>query len=267
MMIDTTARIHPSAQIAANVVMGPWVYIGENVVIGEGCKIDPHAVVLRNTTMGKNNHIHSNAVVGGDPQDLGYRGEAVWLKMGDDNIVREFLTINRGSAKSGTTFVGNKNCFLSYAHVAQDCHIGNEVLFVNCASVAGHVTVDDYAIIGAYSTVHQFTRIGAYSFLAQGAQVPNDIPPFMLVTGIPGIPVTLNLVGLRRRGFSANTISGLKKAFRVLYRQNLSLKDAENALNDLVKETPEIQMIIDVMQSSKRGLVRKQVERDAPVDD
>jgi UDP-N-acetylglucosamine acyltransferase len=260
-MIDSTARIHPTAKIADNVTIGPWAYVGEHVEIGKGTKIDAHAVVLRHTVMGKNNHIHSHAVVGGDPQDLSYRGEPVWLKMGDDNIVREFVTINRGSTKSGTTHIGNKNCFLSYSHVAHDCHIGNEILFVNNASVAGHVTVDDYAIIGAYAAVHQFTRIGSYSFLVHAAQVSHDIPPYMLVKGTPGVPIALNLVALRRRGFSTESISGLKKAYRLMYRQGLSLKELEDALIELSRQTPEIQLIIDLMKTSKRGIVRKQVSR------
>lgn len=260
-LIDPTAKIHPTAKVADNVTIGPWVCIGEHVEIGEGTRIDAHAVISKHTIMGKNNHIHSHAVVGGDPQDLSYRGEVTWLKMGDGNIVREFVTINRGSAKSGTTTIGNKNCFLSYSHVAHDAHIGNEVLFVNNASIAGHVTVDDFAIIGAYSAVHQFTHIGAYSFLVHAAQVSHDIPPFMLVKGTPGIPIALNVVGLRRRGFSPETMSGLKKAYKIMYRQGIPLKELEAQLAALACETPEIQLIIDLMKNSKRGIVRKQASR------
>jgi UDP-N-acetylglucosamine acyltransferase len=260
-LIHPTAFIHSTAKVANNVTIGPWAYIGEYVEIGEGTRIDAHAVITKWTIMGKNNHIYSHAVVGGDPQDLSYRGEETWLKMGDENIVREFVTINRGSTKSGTTYVGNKNCFFSYSHVAHDAHIGNEVLFVNNASIAGHVTVDDYAIMGAYSAAHQFTRVGAYSFLAHAAQISNDIPPFMLVKGVPGVPVTLNLVGLRRRGFSAETIRGLRKAYKLMYRQGLSLKEMEDGLAQLATETPEVQMIIDLMKDSKRGIVRKQAGR------
>jgi UDP-N-acetylglucosamine acyltransferase len=257
-LIDPTAKVHPTAKIAENVAIGPWVCIGERVEIGEGSRIDAHAVISQHTIMGKNNHIHSHAVVGGDPQDLSYRGEETWLKMGDANVVREFVTINRGSAKSGLTSIGNKNCFLSYSHVAHDAHIGNEVLFVNNASIAGHVTVDDFAIIGAYSAVHQFTHIGAYSFLVHAAQVTHDIPPFMMVKGTKGIPIALNMVGLRRRGFSSETMSGLKKAYKLMYRQGLPLKELEVQLAALVKNTPEVQMIIDLMKESKRGIVRKQ---------
>lgn len=256
-LIDPTARIHSSAKIADDVVIGPWVCIGEKVEIGAGTRIEAHAVVKQHTIIGKNNHIHSHAVVGGDPQDLSYRGEETWLKMGDGNIVREFVTINRGSIKSGTTFIGNKNCFLSYSHVAHDAHIGNEVLFVNNASIAGHVIVDDFAIVGAYAAVHQFTHIGSYSFLVHATQVSHDIPPFMLVKGSPGVPFALNLVALRRRGFSQETIGGLKKAYRLMYRQRLPMKELESSLEALAKETPEIQMILDLMKTSKRGIVRK----------
>lgn len=257
--IDNTAKIHPTAKIADRVTIGPWVFIGKNVEIGEGTRIDAHAVISQNTTMGKNNHIHANAVVGGDPQDLSYRGEDTWLKMGDGNIVREFVTLNRGSiGGGGFTTIGNKNFFLSYSHVAHDCHVGNETLFTNNSAIAGHVTVDDCAIIGAYSAVHQFARIGAYSFLAHAAQVSQDIPPYMLVKGAPAVPIGLNLVGLRRRGFSNETISGLKKAFRIMYRDSLSLKEVIAALTALIPETPEVKLILDLIESSKRGVARKQ---------
>ena len=258
-LIDETARIHLSAKIGDGVTIGPWVCIGPQVEIGAGSRIDSHAVISKNTKIGEGNHIHPHAVVGGDPQDLAYRGEDTWLEMGDGNVVREFVTINRGSVGGrGTTIVGNQNCFLSYSHVAHDAKIGNEVLFVNNSSIAGHVTVDDFAIVGAYVAVHQFTRIGAYSFLVQAAQVTHDIPPFMLVRGTPGIPIALNVVGLRRRGFSNETIRGIKKAFRCIYRQKLSLTEVDVALKALVEETPEVQDIIDMMATSKRGIVRKQ---------
>lgn len=267
-VIDETAKIHATAKIAEGVFIGPWVYIGKNVEIGAGTRIDAHAAVMQNTKMGKNNHIHSHAVVGGDPQDLSYRGEETWLEMGDGNIIREFVTINRGSAGGvGTTTVGNKNCFLSYSHVAHDAHIGNEVLFVNNASIAGHVSVDDFAIVGAYAAVHQFTRIGAYSFLVHATQVSHDIPPFMLVRGTPGVPIALNLVGLRRRGFTQDTITGLKKAYRLMYRQGLPLKELEVSLEKLAVETPEVQMIIDLMKNSKRGILRKQSGRRATMEE
>jgi UDP-N-acetylglucosamine acyltransferase len=259
-LIDPSAKIHPSATIADNVTIGPWVMIGEQVSIGEGTRIDAHAVISKHCKIGNHNHIHSHAVVGGDPQDLSYRGEETWLIMGDHNVVREFVTLNRGSTKEEhKTIIGNQNCFLSYSHVAHDARIGNNVLFVNNASIAGHVRVDDYAIIGAYAAVHQFTRIGSYSFLVHAAQASHDIPPFMLVKGTPAIPIALNVVGLRRQGFSANVLSDLKKAFRLLYRQNLPLKAVENELKVLAQQTAEIHVILEMMQNTKRGFLRKHV--------
>ena len=262
--VSSAAFVHPTAVLAEGVIIGPWVYIGEHVTVGEGTRIDPHAVILRHTRLGKNNHIHAHTAIGGDPQDLSYRNEEVWLEMGDDNIVREFVTISRGSTKSGITRIGNKNCFLNYSHVAHDARIGNEVLFINYASIGGHVTVEDFAIIGAYSTVHQFSRIGSYSFLAHAAQVTNDIPPYMLVKGAEGVPVTLNLVGLRRRGFSNEAISGLKKAFRLMYRQNLPLAELKVALAELKRVSSFLKLPKSVEEEAARiyraavqkGLVR-----------
>lgn len=265
--IDEAARIHPSAVIGRDVKIGPWVSIGENVTIGDCTRIDAHAVISKDTILGEHNHIHSHAVVGGDPQDLTYQGEKTILKMGNHNVVREFVTINRGSVSGGgVTTVGDHNCFLSYSHVAHDAVIGNHVLFVNNASIAGHVTVDDYAIIGAYVAVHQFTRIGAYSFLVHAAQVSHDIPPFMLVKGTPGIPIALNVVGLKRRGFTDEKIRGLKKAFRCMYRCNLSSDEMHKELSILTEETPEVHFIIELLKNSKRGIVRKQAKRANQTD-
>src|SRR3990167_100595 len=257
--IDETVRIHSTAKIAANVIIGPWVFIGKNVEIGEGNRIDSHAVISKNTVLGKNNHIHSHAAIGGDPQDLSYRDEETFLTIGDHNIVREFVTLNRGTKNGGgITQIGNKNFFMSYSHVAHDCHVGNETLFINNASIAGHVTVDDFAIMGAYSAAHQFSHIGAYSFLAHAAQISQDVPPYMLVKGIPGVPTALNIVGLRRRSFSNETISGLKKAFKIMYHEHLSLVEMTKALEILSIQIPEVQLILKLMHDSKRGIVRRQ---------
>ena len=204
--------------------------------------------------------MHSHAVIGGDPQDLSYKGEETWLEMGDNNIVREFVTINRGSTKeSRVTKIGNNNYFLSYSHVAHDACIGNYVQLVNNASIAGHVTIDDYAILGAGSAVHQFTRIGAYSFLVHGAQATHDIPPYMLVKGMPAMPIALNVVALKRRGFSQEAMSGIKKAFRIMYRKNLPLKTVEESLEQLAKEVAEVGLILDLVKNAKRGILRKHV--------
>lgn len=267
-LISPSAVIHPTAKIAENVRIGHFVVIGENVEIGAGSCIESHAVVYKNTIMGKHNRIHPHAVVGGDSQDLKYKGEEdCWLVMGDRNIVHEFVTINRGSdGKLNKTIIGHDNCFFACSHVAHDVLIGNGVLFVNNAVVAGHVTIDDHAIIGAYSSVHQFTRIGAYSFLAQACGAAQDIPPFMMVTGTPGIPIGLNLTGLRRHGFSRETIQGLKKAYRLMYREHLPLKELEAALMELAMTVPEVNRILELMRSSQRGIVRKQAAPDQDDD-
>lgn len=260
--ISPLAFVHPSAILGKNVQIAPFAYVGENVEIGDETVLFPHSVVFKDTVIGKRNKIHSHATVGGDSQDLKYHGEKAWLKMGDDNIVREYVTINRGSdGKANTTIIGNGNCFFACAHVAHDARIGNGVLFVNNAVVAGHVTVDDHAILGAYCSAHQFTRIGAHSFLSHATAVGQDIPPYMMVTGTPGIPIGLNLTGLRRHGFSQATIHGLKKAYGLMYRDCLPLRELEVALADLAKEIPEVTKIIEVMQSSERGIVRKQVKK------
>ena len=200
--IDSRASIHPSVVIGNNVSIGPWVMIGPNVEIGDNTKIHSHVVIDRDTKLGKNNVIHSYAALGGDPQDLGYKGEDTYLEMGDGNIVREFVTINRGSATGKRiTRVGNKNFFLAYSHVAHDCQLKNEILMVNNATLAGHVTVDDYVILGAFTAVHQFCRVGAYSFLSRATEISKDVPPYMLVKGLPGFPCGLNKVGLKRPWF------------------------------------------------------------------
>lgn len=260
--IAKSADIHPSAKIAENVFIAASAYIGENVEIGEGCRIEPYAVIQKNTRMGKNNHIYAQAVLGGDPQHLSYKGEESWLVIGDNNIVREHVTLNRGSHLGNhTTSIGNNNTFFAGAHVAHDCCIGNHVLFVNYAGVTGHVTVEDYVILGAYSGAHQFSRIGAYSFLLTAAQVKNDIPPYMMVSGEPAVPICLNAIGLRRHGFSSKTILGIKKAFRLMYRQMLPMDELKAGLAALAEETPEIQAILDMINTSKRGIVRKVVGR------
>lgn len=254
--IHSSAIIHPSAQIAADVVIGPWVIIGPNVVIASGCRLNAHVVIHSNTTLGKNNAIHSFAVVGGDPQDLSYKNQATWLKIGDHNTIREYVTIHRGSDSEGsTTHIGHHNNFLAYSHVAHDSRIGDHVLFINHATIAGHVRIDDYAIIGAFSAVHQFCHVGAYSFVARSALISKDVPPYLLVAQTPGYPSGLNLVALRRNGFEKAAITALKEAFAILYTRSLSLTEALEQLKAI--DTPEVIKMLEFIQSSKRGIMRK----------
>ena len=255
--IHPNAIIDSSAKIDEDVCIGPWTVIGPNVEIGAGTQIDSHVVINSNTKMGERNKIYTFASVGGDPQDLSYNGEQTHLEIGDDNIIREYVTISRGSvAGGGVTRIGNKNNFLAYAHVAHDCTIGNEVLFVNTATIAGHVKVDDYAILGAFTAVHQYCRIGSYSFITRSADITRDVLPYMLVTGPSEVPHGLNLVGLRRRGFSKKTMSALKRDCHIIYRRDLKLKEIRDELVEMSVDTPEIKLVLEVMDSSSRGIVR-----------
>lgn len=256
-MIDDRAIIHPSAKIGSNVIVGPWTLIGENVVIGDGTEIGAHVVIGENTTLGEKNKIYPYASVGSDPQHLGYKGEETRLEMGNNNVIREFVTLNRGTKEGHqVTRIGNNNYLMAYSHVAHDCRVGNNIVFANTASIAGHVDVGDHAILGAFSGVHQFCRIGAYCFLGRATKIYQDILPYMLVTGNPGVPTGLNSIGLRRHGFQRQTMRSLKQAFRLIYRADLKLDDIRIELEKLMAETPEINDLLIMINSSKRGFAR-----------
>jgi len=256
-MISEQASIHSTAKIADNVTIGPWSLIGPNVSIGEGTVIGSHAIIQEYTRIGRNNKISSYSLLGGDPQDISYNGEPTWLELGDNNVIREYVSIHRGSLKEdGVTVVGSNNLIFAYSHIAHDCVIGDGVTFFNNATLAGHCRVDDNAVIGAFSAVHQFCHIGQYSFLARAAQVPKNVPPYLLVVNNPAKPCGLNIVGLKRAGFSLSIIRQLKKAYSVLYQQNLPLSDALNELKSMSMDTPEISNMVALIESSSRGIVR-----------
>lgn len=255
-MIDERAIIDPSAKVAPGVTIGPWTVIGPGVEIGEGTIIGPHVVIKNRVIIGRDNKIYQFASIGEDPQHLNYKGEATSLRIGDRNIIREFCTMNRGTVQGGgETSVGDDNFFMAYVHVAHDCKVGNRTIFVNNASLAGHVTVQDYATIGAFVGIHQFCNIGAYSFIT-AAMVGKDVPPYVIVTGNTAAVCGLNTVGLKRSGFSSETITVLRRAYNILFRQGLNVKEALVELEKLVVNTPEVQLFIDAMTSSNRGLVR-----------
>ena len=256
-MISEHAIIDPSAKLGKNVKVGPWTIIGPNVEIGDDCEILSHVVISANTKMGKRNKIYSFAAVGGDPQDIHFEGEETFLEMGDDNTVREYVTINRGSSK-GTklTKIGNKNAILAYAHIAHDCEIGNEVLLVNHATLAGHVIVDDFAVVGAFTAVHQYSRIGSYSFTSRGAKINRDVLPYTLVTGALGEPRGLNLVGLQRRGFSQDQIRVMKRAYSLVYKRGMKQDEILQQLREIAKEHPEVLPMLEWIEQSERGYIR-----------
>lgn len=255
--ISSHCIIDPSARIASDVSIAPYVVIGPDVEIGAGTRIGSHTVINKNTKIGRNNHIDAFVSVGGDPQHTQYQGETTYLEIGDDNVIREFCTLNRGTVQGGgVTRIGNRNLMMAYAHVAHDCMVGNEVILANNTSLAGHVRVEDYVYFGAFCGVHQFVTIGAYSFLGRATKVGQDIPPYMLVTGSPGAPRGVNLVGLKRRGFSEQTIRVLRRAYSLVYRQGLRLQDAIEQLTPLMDACPELQPFIDMLKHSKRGIAR-----------
>lgn len=250
--------IHPTAKLGSGVHVGPWSMIGPCVVVGEGTKIGPHVVIGENTTIGRYNEISPFVSIGTDAQYLGKETAATFLEIGDHNIIREFVTINRGtSTGSGITRIGHHNYLMAYAHIAHDCVVGNHVIFSNLASIAGHVTVGDRAILGPFAGVHQFCQIGAYSFLGRGTKVYQDILPYMLVTGNPGVPRGLNIVGLRRNGFSNDRVLLLKRAYHLICRKDSKFEILCQELVAWAKEHPDLQPFVDIIRISRRGVARK----------
>ncbi len=261
-MIDKFAVVHPSAVIAEDVIIGPWTIIGENVEIGAGTHISSHVVIDKNTKLGKNNRIYSHSTLGSDPQHLSYAGESTWLEIGDDNVIREFVTINRGTVDKGLTKLGDKNYLMSYSHIAHDCVVGNHVIFANTASIAGHVTIGDHAILGAFSGVHQFVNVGEYSFLGRATKIYQDILPFMLVIGNPGAPRGLNSVGLGRHGFSNDSMNVLKQAFQIIFRRGLKQIEIVAELEALIAKgsRAEVARLLEAFQASDRGIARQSAD-------
>lgn len=256
-MIDERAIIHPTAKVAADAIIGPWAIVSENSVIGSETEIGPYVFVGPNTEIGIKNKIFPYASIGSDAQHLGYKGEVTHLKIGDHNKIREFVTINRGTPDGlGVTRIGNHNYLMAYCHVAHDCTIGNHVVFANTASIAGHVEIGDYVIMGAFSGIHQYCRVGAYSFLGRAAKVYQDILPYMLVTGNPGIPTGLNSVGLRRHGFSPEATRALKRVHQLIYRRDLKMEEIRAELEKMAETIPEIQCVLTMINTSTRGIAR-----------
>lgn len=256
-MIDSRAIIDPSAKIADDVRIGPYTIIGPDVEIGSGTEIGPHVYIHSNTKIGCRNKISAFTALGGDPQYANYQGESTYLEIGDDNLLREFCTLSRGTVQGeGVTRVGSRNYFMAYAHIAHDCIVGNDNTLANNASLAGHVRVGDFVGFSAFSGVHQFVTIGSHSFLGRATKIGQDIPPYMLVAGSPGAPRGLNLIGLKRRGFSEQTIRAFKRAYSLVYRRHLRLQEALVELKQMVPEYPEIQILVEAIQNSKRGIAR-----------
>ena len=253
--IHSTAIISPEAEIADDVEIGPYAIIGENCTVGPGCVISPRATLERNVTLGANVKVGIGTVLGGLPQDLKFAGEETTVEIGEGTVIREYTTINRGTAQSFKTTVG-KNCLLmSYVHLAHDCHIGNNVILSNVVQLAGHVTVEDRAIVSGLTAAHQFVRIGRQSFIGGCSRVSKDIPPFLKAVGNPVKLYGLNTVGLQRGGMDDNTIRELKRAYRLLFRSDLNVTQAvERAQNEL-EGLPEVRELLRFVEASERGVV------------
>lgn len=256
-MLDSRADIHPQARIGKNVSVGPWTIIGPDVVIDEGTIIEPHVIIRGPTKIGKNNHIFQFSSIGEDPQDKKYHGEDTLLEIGDNNVIREFCTLNRGTVQGGgVTRIGNGNLLMAYVHIAHDCIIANNAIFANYVGLAGHVTVEDYAIFGGYAAVHQFCVVGAHSFIGKASMVTKDVLPYVLVSGAEPVACGINAEGLKRRGFSAEAITILRRAYKIIFRNDLTVVQAIAELECLLLECPEVQLLIDGLKKSTRGIVR-----------
>jgi UDP-N-acetylglucosamine acyltransferase len=255
--IHPSAIVDPSARLAKGVAVGPFSVIGPKVEIGEDSWIGAHVVLDGNIRIGRRNRIFHFASIGAPPQDKKYAGEETLVEIGDDNTIREYVTINRGTVHdAGATRVGNNNWVMAYVHFAHDCQIGNHTIFANACQLAGHVTVGDWAIFGATTLVHQFVHVGAHAFTGMGTYLPQDLPPYVTAAGNMAKPYGINSEGLKRRGFSAETINALKRAYRTLYRKGFGLEEARRELEAQVAECPQVALITDFLRNSKRGIIR-----------
>jgi UDP-N-acetylglucosamine acyltransferase len=256
-MIHPSAIIHPEARLGANVSIGAYSIVGEHVEIGDDTRVGPHVVIEGHTRIGRNNRVFQFCSLGAVPQDKKYADEPTRLEIGDGNTIREFCTLNCGTAQdAGVTRLGNDNWIMAYVHLAHDCQIGDHTIFANNAQLAGHVHVGDHAILGGFTGVHQFVRIGAHSFTAIATILVHDLPPYVMAAGDTAKPYGINTEGLRRRGFSSAALAGIKRAYKTLYKSGLTLDQAKAQLAEQAKTCAEIRLLADFLQGSTRGIVR-----------
>ena len=255
--IHPTALVAPDAELGEGVEVGAYAVIGPGVQIGANTRVASHAVIQGPTRIGADNQIFQFASLGSAPQDKKYKGEPTRLEIGDRNVIRECVTLNRGTVQDqGLTSIGSDNLFMAYAHVAHDCHIGNHCVLANSATLGGHVYLGDWVIMGGFSGIHQFCKVGAHAFIANNAAVTRDVPPYVMAVGQPAAAHSVNSEGLKRRGFSPDQIRNIRNAFRVLYRSGLKLADAQAQLAALAGEQPELGLIVQFLPHSTRSIVR-----------
>ena len=256
-MIDARALVSAAAVLASDVSVGPFSIIGPRVQIGPRTVVGPHVVINGPSTIGADNRFFQFASIGDAPQDKKYQGEPTRLAIGDRNVFRESCTVNRGTTHDkGVTLIGSDNLFMAYAHVAHDCVVGNNTVFANCAALGGHVEIGDWVILGGLTAVHQFSKIGAHAFLAGGAIVTRDVPPYVMVAGNPAAPHAVNSEGLKRRGFTEEQIRNIRDAYRIVYRSDLKLAEALARLAPQADGRPEIRAFVDFIHASTRSLAR-----------
>lgn len=256
-MIHPQALVDPQARIGKNVDIGAFSIIGPGVEIGDNSWVGPHVVINGPTRIGADNRIYQFCSLGDAPQHTGYKGEPTRLEIGDRNIIREYCTLNRGTVVGGgVTRLGSDNFLMAYCHMAHDCQVGNRTIFANCASLAGHVTVGDYAILGGFTVAHQFCRIGAHCITALGTITFKDIPPYVVAAGNPAAPHGINVRGLKRRQFSEEQIQNLRRAYKVLYMADQRLDDALSQLDDMARTGTEIAPLVEFVRASERGVIR-----------
>jgi UDP-N-acetylglucosamine acyltransferase len=256
-IVHPTALVDASAELASDVAIGAYSIVGADVTIDAGTVVGPHVVIAPRTSLGKRNHVFQFASIGERPQDRKYGGEPTNTVIGDDNMIREFVSIHAGTVQDrGTTTIGNGNWLLGYVHIAHDCVVGDQTTFSNNAQIAGHVQIGDYVNMGGFSGVHQFCRVGIHAMVAAGAVVLQDVPPYTTVSGYPAKPHGTNSEGLRRRGFAADDILAVRRAYKVLYRENLTLEDAKAKVAGLAVGTPVLAPLAEFLAAAGRGIVR-----------
>jgi len=256
-LIHPTAIVHPGAKLGADVAIGAYSVIGAHVEIGDRTSVGPHVVIEGHTRIGCDNHIFQFSSLGAAPQDKKYAGEPTRLEIGDRNTIREFCTLNLGTTQDGgITRVGNDNWIMAYVHIAHDCEVGNNTIFANNAQLAGHVHVADHAILGGFTVVHQFVRIGAHVITSMGSILLQDVPPYVKAAGNTAKPYGINSEGLKRRGFSSEAIMALKRGYRAIYKSGLTLQEAKDKLAEDVGTHPELQLYLDFLGASTRGIIR-----------